>query len=370
MQNQEPIYHATFDHAAQPMLLVSAADGTVIDANQAACRCTAHSRERLRAMHLSDLQPLPQERRYQATLRNGNGAHLPLEATLTPLPHQLPTALLLTDLAPQPDHHAPDPAPSSTDPPPPTGEPPDPLQTFAQRMQAARELSRLRDDFVSSITHELRTPLTTIIGFAQLLEAHWPDLDDEKRIRHLHRISIAASRQKRLVDDLLELSRLDLGSLAHTPIATTLNPIIAGSRRVVAAAYPNQRFAIPPTPDITIYADPDRVAQILVHLLDNAAKHSPPHQPVHVTTRVETATAFIEVRDHGCGIPEQERDRLFTRFGLLADSPIRAGHVGTGIGLHLSRNLALAMQGNLELAHSDADGSLFILHLPLASSQP
>ena len=238
-------------------------------------------------------------------------------------------------------------------------------------MQAARELSRLRDDFVSSITHELRTPLTTIIGFAQLLEAHWPDLDDvRKRIRHLHRISIAASRQKRLVDDLLELSRLDLGSLAHTPIATTLNPIIAGSRRVVAAAYPNQRFAIPPTPAYYHHADPDRVAQILVHLLDNAAKHSPPHQPVHVTTRVETATAFIEVRDHGCGIPEQERDRLFTRFGLLADSPIRAGHVGTGIGLHLSRNLALAMQGNLELAHSDADGSLFILHLPLASSQP
>ena len=113
-------------------------------------------------------------------------------------------------------------------------------------------------------------------------------------------------------------------------------------------------------------ADPGRAIRVLVNLLDNAAKHSPAGCPIVAGCSVEHGMGVVRVRDYGPGIPEVGRDRLFTRFGRVAGSRTRAGHVGTGLGLYLSRRSAEAMGGDLDLESTGPEGSTFRLRLKAA----
>jgi signal transduction histidine kinase len=106
--------------------------------------------------------------------------------------------------------------------------------------------------------------------------------------------------------------------------------------------------------------------QILVNLMDNAAKYSPDGSSIEVSWAEEEARAMVRVRDHGSGLPADGRERLFTRFGRVPGSRIRAGRVGTGLGLYLGRSFAQAMHGDLTLERTGPEGSVFCLELPLA----
>jgi signal transduction histidine kinase len=118
-------------------------------------------------------------------------------------------------------------------------------------------------------------------------------------------------------------------------------------------------------PDAAVaQADAGRTQQILVNLLDNAAKYSPEGRWVTVSWDLEDRRVVLRVRDHGLGIPEEGREQLFTRFGRLAGSTARARHGGTGLGLYLSRLLARAMEGELSLESTGPQGSTFRLLLP------
>jgi signal transduction histidine kinase len=109
--------------------------------------------------------------------------------------------------------------------------------------------------------------------------------------------------------------------------------------------------------------------QILVNLLDNAAKYSPEQAPVGVGWEPDGALAVVRVRDHGSGIAEEGRDRLFTPFGRVLGSRIRSGRVGTGLGLYVSRGLAQVAQGDLDLESTSPAGTVFRLTLPRADAQ-
>ena len=233
------------------------------------------------------------------------------------------------------------------------------------RSRAAEEMAAMRNEFVSSVSHELRTPLTAILGYAELLEQRWEQLDDPVRRDRLHRIAGAANRQLRLVEELLLLSHIGAGELEIQHVACVLAAL--GQRAIVElqGSY-QQQVLIAGDYNLMVLADGGRTVQILVNLLDNAAKYSPEGSPVWLTWEREADTIAIRVRDSGRGMPEQERERLFTRFGRLPGSQTRAGRVGTGLGLYLSRHLAEAMGGSLDLEASDAGGSTFRLQLPAA----
>ena len=114
-----------------------------------------------------------------------------------------------------------------------------------------------------------------------------------------------------------------------------------------------------------LLADQSYLDQVLINILDNAAKYSLEGSPIEVRWAREDGQAIIRVRDHGPGIPAEGRDILFTRFGRVPGSRMRAGHVGTGLGLYLGRQYAQAMGGTLELESTASDGSTFCLRLPI-----
>ncbi len=234
------------------------------------------------------------------------------------------------------------------------------------RAQAAEDLARMRGDFVASVSHELRTPLTAIVGYAELLEARWTSMDEVSRREHLRRIVWSANRQVRLVQDLLLVSRLDLDALSLDCSATNMASQVDLAVTEVQGSYSGQQVQTSGPRGVLVHADPARFTQILVNLLDNAAKYSPEGSLIDVSWEVEATDVKVLVRDHGPGIPAESQARLFTRFGRLAGSPIRQGRMGTGLGLFLGRQLAQAMDGTLELAETGPQGSTFCVRLRLA----
>jgi signal transduction histidine kinase len=230
---------------------------------------------------------------------------------------------------------------------------------------AAQELAELRSMFVASVSHELRTPLTAIIGYADLLQTHWARFDDAARLDWISRISRSARRQQRMVEELLLLSRIELGVAVSAKEPAPLANLVARAADDVRASYHGQLIDTHGPPNLMVLADSDRTVQILVNLLDNAAKYSPEGAPIEVTWARAGTQAEVLVRDWGSGIPAEGRERLFTQFGRVQGSQIRDGHIGTGLGLYLGRGLARAMGGELDLAETGPDGTVFRLLLPL-----
>ncbi len=252
------------------------------------------------------------------------------------------------------------------------------LQAELEHARAATELAELRNEFVATVSHELRSPLTAIIGYGELLEGRWDSLPDAQRRDRVRLIVLSANRQLKLVQDLLLLSRLEGGPMRLARTAVDLATQIHRAAEEVEANHRGVHVDLFGPSDLTVLADADRVLQIVVNLADNAAKYSPGGRAVRITWELEqdglpgdsgrAVWAAMRVKDTGPGVPEIGRDRLFQRFGRVEGSRSRSGHVGTGLGLYLSRQLAEAMGGDLVLETTGAGGSVFRLRLPLAAA--
>jgi PAS domain S-box-containing protein len=235
-----------------------------------------------------------------------------------------------------------------------------------QRSRAAEDLARLRSDFVAAVSHELRTPLTAIIGFGELLIARWDQFSEERRLHRIGQMVQASNRQLRMVEDLLLLSQFEASRFRLQNTAGPLSALVRQAADEVQVSYPGQRIDLGGPDDLRVFADASRVVQVLVNMLDNAAKYSPDGSTVALSWERAGDLAMIRVYDHGPGIPAVGRDVLFTRFGRVPGSRTRAGRVGTGLGLFLARQLAEAMGGDLDLEHTGPAGSIFRLRLPAA----
>ena len=243
------------------------------------------------------------------------------------------------------------------------------LVAAQEHVRVAEELARMRNEFAATVSHELRSPLTAVIGYSEMVEARWEALTDPVRHHYLRRIVQAANRQHRLVEDLLLLSRLEESDLRLKPETVEVTAAISRAADEVRANYPEQEIAITAPPDLCLHADPERLQQILVNLMDNAAKYSPAGAPISVAADfvlplaadARAGPVAIRVRDAGPGVSSAGRERLFQRFGRLEGSRSRSGHVGTGLGLYLSRRLAHAMC-------TTASGYAHLA--PLAASRP
>jgi signal transduction histidine kinase len=235
-----------------------------------------------------------------------------------------------------------------------------------ERARAAEEVARLRSDFLAAVSHELRTPLAAMVGYGELLESQWATLSEERRQNYLRRMLLAANRQTRLVEDLLLASLGDLGALSLRRQEVALAEVAQQAAQEVRGHYADQHIELDGPQDLAVWADPARVVQVLTGLLDNAAKHSPQGSPILLRWAREEDLAVVRVCDCGAGVPVEGRERLFTRFGRLPAGRIRAGRVGTGLGLYLGRLLAEGMRGSLDLELTGPLGSTFRLSLPVA----
>jgi signal transduction histidine kinase len=238
--------------------------------------------------------------------------------------------------------------------------------TAFRDISALKEASRLKDEFVSVVSHELRSPLTPIRGFVQLVARELSrEGGHDREVRQLESVSGHVDRLTRLVDDLLDVSRLRSGSLEIREASIDL---VALCRQVIDAHTTHDghhRLSFESTMESLIgFWDPDRIHQVLDNLIMNAIKYGGERPTVSLHLFVNRDDAVIEVLDSGPGIDEHQRAAI---FGAFYRSPeVLAGQVqGLGLGLYICRELVEAHGGTIDVRSGEEGGAVFVVRLPL-----
>ena len=217
-------------------------------------------------------------------------------------------------------------------------------------------------DVFSMAVHELRTPLTAIDGQTQLAQRYL-ERDPARAAAALVSVREQVARLARLIGDLLD-ARIGARGLHLEVVTFDLGVAVAST---VALVQPSgaPRIAFTDPGAVRVRGDPDRIAQILTNLLDNALRYSRAGSPVEVTLTADATEALIRVNDRGVGVPEAERGLLFSPFYRTSRTRDVAG---TGLGLHISRRIAAQHRGRVGLESSSDAGSTFVLALPLVGA--
>lgn len=235
-----------------------------------------------------------------------------------------------------------------------------------------RQVERLKADFIATVSHELRTPVTPIKGYADLLRRRGDAMTPERRNECLAVISDRCDHLARLVEDLLLASRISVteGSAAAQVDLGTGDLVGLVERAAGDFGDDGERVHLTlPAEPVQVTCDPMRVIQVLTNLIGNALKYSPAGSPVEVAVVVDGEQAYVDVVDHGRGIPADQLERVFEKFHRVED-PMRMTTGGTGLGLYIARQLAGAMGGTLQCASTLGAGSVFRFSLKRAAASP
>jgi PAS domain S-box-containing protein len=230
-----------------------------------------------------------------------------------------------------------------------------------------RAVEQMKTDFVSTVSHELRTPLAAIYGAAMTLRRQDVALDEPQRDRLLEVVSSESDRLARIVNDILWASRLESGRMSiaiercdAAGLATEVVDVLRARAPEGIAVEVIEPRGLP-----QVAADPDKLRQILTNLIDNAIKYSPDGGRVEVEIGRSGGRVRFRVSDQGLGVPPAEQDRIFEKFFRL-DPNLTRGVGGTGLGLYISRELVLRMNGRIWVVSDGRDGSSFYVELPIA----
>lgn len=243
---------------------------------------------------------------------------------------------------------------------------------YAVRATKLEEVDKMKDDFISMASHELRTPITALKGYLELVKDGLGRREDaqadQEAERYVSNMETSLSRLNDLVEDILEVSRLNQNRLPINPqkvdISKTIS-VLAEEMRLLAGKkgleliYSQEKLS-------EVSADPERVKQILVNLLGNAVKYSLKGK-VEIKTKEDAKNVFITVADTGIGISAEDFKNLFTKFYRVQNDRTMSIS-GTGLGLWISRELALKMGGDLSVESIEGVGSHFTLKLKKAKN--
>lgn len=240
----------------------------------------------------------------------------------------------------------------------------DELRRERDRVQAAYEV---KSQFVSVVSHELRTPLTSINGALGLLRTGAYDNDPAKarnilEIAHKNSIRLSA-----LINDLLDLQKLESGQMSYSFDEVDLADIVEeciGAMETFAQTYGISIDFSPGAQRVFVRADRDRLHQVLDNLLSNAVKFSKRGEKVEVRIRRTAGRAWVEVQDHGIGIPANSREKVFGKFTQV-DSSDRRAHGGTGLGLCIAQEIMAAHGGSVDYTSTLGEGTTFVIDFPL-----
>ncbi len=229
-------------------------------------------------------------------------------------------------------------------------------------LEAQRQLARMQDEFVSTVSHELRTPLGFIKGYVTTLLREDTEWDEETRKQFLSIIDDESDRLRELIDNLLDSSRLQTGTLKMTFSRTRLSPILNDVIQRTISLYPEMRLTAEMAEDIPeIEIDGTRIAQVLENFITNAHKYAP-DSPVNIQVQRNDRRLRVSVIDQGPGIPTEHVPHLFERFYRVPEtsSSVR----GTGLGLYICRKIVEAHGGEIGVESKLGQGSKFYFTLP------
>jgi len=230
-----------------------------------------------------------------------------------------------------------------------------------------KRMQRLQDRFVSTVSHELRTPLTALSGAIRLLEAQDAKARSAQQAELVRIARRNSDRLLRLVNDILDLSRMSSGRLLLEPTDVEVAPLIAEAVRSIEpfAKEMAVRLGVHSPPQLTLFIDPQRLEQILLNFLSNAVKYSPPGSEVVVTAERLDGRVRITVNDRGPGIAPEHLESVFESFVQIHTQDARR-QGGSGLGLTIARALAEQMGGLVGVESTPGEGSRFFVELPEA----
>jgi len=231
-----------------------------------------------------------------------------------------------------------------------------------------RRVDAVRTDFVANISHELKTPVGAL---AVLAEALIDEEDPTVTRRVAERMVLEAHRVARTIDDLLELSRIELGEEPVRDVVEIVDVVAEAvdRSRALAESHGITVDALDQPAHVRVTGDRRQLVSALGNLVENAVKYSEPGSSVQVRVRVEGRWAELMVADHGIGIPATDHDRIFERF-YRVDRARSRDTGGTGLGLSIVRHVATNHGGDVLVSSQEGEGSTFVLRIPLAPERP
>jgi signal transduction histidine kinase len=247
------------------------------------------------------------------------------------------------------------------------------LEQMLRSLDAARAereaAMKKQREFVADASHELRTPLTSVLANLELLQASleggWRD--EERAI--VDSALRSSGRMSRLVGDLLLLARADAGRVAART-RCDLAELAGNAAAEVAPTVGERELRVDNERPLAVDGNPDELHRMVLNLLDNAVRHTPPGSAVELSLRASGGEAVVEVADDGPGIPVDVREQIFDRFVRGGDGPAdTAPRGGSGLGLAIVRAVAASHGGTVEATESGSGGALFRIRIPLAKSE-
>lgn len=218
-----------------------------------------------------------------------------------------------------------------------------------------------QENFISTVSHELRTPLTSIRGFAQTMLSSWDKLDDNSKKRFLEIIEQQSNRLIHLVENILSVTKIPDENLVLKK--TEVNKSIKSTVQIIKQKYPEHVFLLDLNQNTDIYADPEKLQQIFINLIENACKYSQADSKVSIQTNSDNKNVCIKITDEGVGIDEKYADKIFEKFSRI-DNPLTSKTQGSGLGLFITKSLTEKMNGRISFTSLDK-GTEFKLIFPI-----
>jgi two-component system sensor histidine kinase BarA len=244
------------------------------------------------------------------------------------------------------------------------------LGQLAESNVALYESNRLKSEFLANVSHELRTPLNSILGFAELLRELTLPSNDPKIVRYIQNIVIAGHNLLDLINDLLDLAKIEAGKMEVRAEQLSLKDLFEALISVLKPLTEAKSLTIVPSvpADMPIIeTDPAKLQQILYNFLSNAIKFSPPNEKIDLAAQLQENQLRITVTDRGPGIDAEKHSLIFEKFRQL-DGSVTRQHSGTGLGLAISKELSILLGGSIGLQSAAGAGATFYINLPLKIS--
>ena len=240
-------------------------------------------------------------------------------------------------------------------------------EAAAAHLAGLERLNRLKSEFVSLVSHEFRTALVGISGFSEMIRDE--DVSVEEAKGYAGDINKDAERLNRMINDILDLDRIEAGRLVLQPQPVDINSVLDDAvDRARAASSKHQIVCQGDLSNPVVQCDPDRIAQVMANLLSNAVKYSPDGGEITVTSIAHDGHVDISVRDHGIGIEPDFAQRLFSRYERYEKKT--SGIIGTGLGLAITRQIVEMHGGRIWVESEPGAGADFRFTLPLQGAKP